>query len=647
MFAKHAARFASLVFMVLISVGFISGIGTTTDKINYSLNDYYRSQAVSDFIIKSKSDKGFSEDDIREVKKLFKGATVTSGNSLDVSVGGNRSIRYYFIDFDEWTVNVPDLIEGEKPADKTEVCAERSDNVIKGYEVGEEITLDFEDILIKLSEQNETELDANVLELLGNLDPVKVKVSATIQSPLTFAQDGEPSYNNDENTEIDYSTAGTKNLDCLENILYVSKELIPTYKDAVPENLLPFFPDSSNAPFIATGDIYVALQDRAVFNSFSSEYKTLIDNGVKSIEDKLGAENAEVLTLYDNYSFNSLNSYSEKVAALGYVLMVAFLLVTALVTLSTMTRLLDEERSQIACLKTLGYSSFGVISKYLLFALIATGIGGAGAYFVGLGIANLLYFVFNYSFAMPPVSSHVAIIFYLITFVLIVVATLVATAVAGFKMTNEKPANLLRPRPPKAGKKVTLEKIPFIWNSLSFKYKSTTRNVLRYKSRFIMTVIAVALSTALVMAGLALLDLCLFHDFGSLAIMGVAAVVVIFAGLLTAVVIYTLTNINISERNREIATLMVLGYHDKEVAGYIYREIYINSAVGIVFGYPLSALLIWVVFKIMSIGVLAEVSWFMWLITPVIVIAFTLLVTLILRRKILKIDMNESLKAIE
>ena len=162
-----------------------------------------------------------------------------------------------------------------------------------------------------------------------------------------------------------------------------------------------------------------------------------------------------------------------------------------------------------------------------------------------------------------------------------------------------------------------------------------------------MTVIAVAFSTALVMAGLALLDMCLFQDFGSPAIMGIAAVIVVFAGLLTAVVIYTLTNINISERNREIATLMVLGYYDREVTGYIYREVYINSIIGIIFGYPVSVLLIALVFKTMGMGTLAGVSWFMWLIAPFIVLLFTTIVTLILRRKIVKIHMNENLKAIE
>ena len=130
-------------------------------------------------------------------------------------------------------------------------------------------------------------------------------------------------------------------------------------------------------------------------------------------------------------------------------------------------------------------------------------------------------------------------------------------------------------------------------------------------------------------------------------ILGIAAVIVVFAGLLTGVVIYTLTNINISERNWEIATLMVLGYYDREVTGYIYREVYINSLIGIVFGYPMSVLMLLLVFRTMGFGSLGTVSWFMWLILPLTVLLFTGIVTLVLRRKIVKIDMNESLKAIE
>ncbi len=640
MYQKHLLRFISLILMVLISVGFISGIGSLQDKINYSLSDYYKAQSVSDFIIKSKSEDGFSQQDADTVKEIFKGANVDTGISLDLTTDEKRSLRLYFLDFENTTVNIPDLVEGTMPKDKAQAYAEQADNVIKGYASGEEIELSFKEILTKLSEQNGKELDGQITALLDRLSPVKVTVSGIVQSPLTFARDGEPSYNNPEDAEISYETTGTTDMDCLENILYLSKDLIPTYRA-----LLPFVPEENNKPLIATGDIYVAIENRNLFDAFSRNYKNAVADGKEKICAAL--TDVEVITLYDNFSFQSLTSYGKKVAAIGYVLMAAFLLVTALVVFSTMTRLIDEERAQIACLKTLGYSSRNIVSKYLLFALTATLIGGGVAYLVGLGLTYLLYFIFNYSFCMPPMSSSIAIVYYIITVTAIVAGTLVATAISGFKTAGERPANLLRPRPPKSGKKVFLERIPFLWKRLSFKYKSTLRNVLRYKGRFFMTVIAVALSTALVLVGLGLLDLCLFHDFGSASIMGISMVVVIFAGLLTVLVIYTLTNINISERNREIATLMVLGYQNREVYGYIFREVIITSLIGILFGYPLSCLLNWIVFTTIGFGTLNGISWFVWLIAPFIVELFTYLVTLVLRRRITKIDMNESLKAIE
>lgn len=598
-FGKHIARLLSLIVMVLISVGFVAGIGSAQDKIDYSLTGYYKSRNVSDYIIKS--NKGaFTQDEISAVSQLFPAAEINTGMSVDIPLGEKRSLRVYFLDFENWTVNVPEIIKGEKPSSAAQAYAERADDVIKGYSVGDTAEID--------------------LSAAGLPVKFKVTVSGIVQSPLTFSKNGEPSYNN-EVTSVPETTSGTRDMNCLENILYVSKDLLP-----------------------AVGDIYVAVENRNVFKAFSGAYARMTETDVKRIEE---VADASVITLDKNYSFKSLSAYGEKVAGIGYVLMIAFLFVTALVTLSTMTRLLEEERSQIACLKTLGYSSFGIISKYVLFALVATGVGGGGGYFVGLGIAYFIYSIFGYSFNMPPVSGNIAIVFYIIVFSLIVAATVAATVISGLKLTGEHPANLLRPKPPRAGKKVFLERIPLLWNRLSFKYKSTMRNVFRYKSRFIMTVFAVAFSTALVLTGLALLDLCLFSSFGSPEIMGIAILVVVFAGLLTGTVIYTLTNINISERNREIATLMVLGYHNREVTGYIYREIYINSGIGIIFGYPVSLLFIWFVFSVIGQGTLAGISWFVWLIAPLFVLLFTFFVTLTLIRKIIKINMNESLKAIE
>ena len=623
-FRKHLTRFISIIFIVIVSVGFISGIGSSADKIKYSMTDYYKAQNVSDLIIRSTSPTGFSREQLSEIDKLketYGDKNVATGVQLDVKTeieGEEQTVRAYFVDGfkdDEWTVNVPDLLEGEMPSKEGEALCEKSDNKIIGFAVGARISL----------------------SLAPQLPKIDVEIAGIAQSPLTFANDGEPSDFNVEDMEVPDSIEAVNSLDTLDNILYLSSSLIP-------QN--PF----TQLPLISVNTAYLSFSDRDKFNAFDKKYDDYLRQQKAAVNDALapdGNGNLKILTLKDNYSFVSLNAYADKVTDIGLVLMVAFVFVTALVAQSTMTRLMEEERSQIACLRTLSYSTFKIVFKYVLFAMIAAGVGGVASYFVGLGLAHLIYFVFNYSFTMPPVSSTVALPFYLIVFFVIVAITLLSTLIAGLKLTGEAPASLLRPRPPKVGKKVFLEKIPFIWNKLSFKYKSTTRNVLRYLGRFIMTVVSVAVSTALVLAGLALLDVCLFGGIDSPSVMGIAVVVIIFAGLLTAAVIYTLTNINVSERNRELATLKVLGYQDKEVAGYIYREVYIDTVVGIIVGYPLSTLIMWLVFSVMGIGTIGGVSWFWWLIAPAIVLLFAFVVTLMLKRKIVKIDMNESLKAIE
>lgn len=609
MFRHHLIRLFSLIGIILISVGFISGIGSPTDMIRDSMENYYRNQNVSDFIVKSKTGS-FSEEQIAAVRSRYGEKHVNTGMSLDIQTGEKRSLRLYFLDFDAWSINVPELVDGKKVTGdgKNRVYAEAADNVIKGYSIGEEAEIDL----------------GAALKL-----PMEYKITVTVQgivrSPLTFGKDGEPSYNNPEGTEIPDNMGEIGKLDLLDNILYCPMSVLP-----VP----------------VKGDLYITAQDRTLFDSFSDEYKAYVEEEKTALAGLLG-DDIEVITLYDNYSFKSILSSADKVRGIGDILMFIFIAVTLLVVLSSMMRLMEEERAQIACLKTLGYSSFSAVMRYVLFALVALVAGGGGGFFVGDGVSWLMCYVFGYSYHMPPISVVVNPGYYFLSIGAILAVTVTAVFALGMRMTGDTPANLLRPKPPKKGKRVLLENIPFIWNRLAFRYKSSLRNVLRYKMRFFMMLVSVAVSAGLVFAGLALLDMCIFDDFGSSAIIGIAIVVVVFAGLLTAVVINTLTTINISERNREIATLMVLGYHDREICGYIYREIYISTFIGILFGYPVGIGLATLVFKTIGFGTVGGVSWFMWLLVPVIVFGFTLLVTLLLRPKIVKTRMNESLKAVE
>ena len=609
MFRHHLIRLLSLIGIILISVGFISGIGSPTDMIRDSIENAYRERNVSDFIVKSRTGS-FTEEQIAAGRSRYGDKNVNTGLSVDLQTGEKRSLRLYFLDPDAWTINVPELTEGEKltEADKNGVYAEASDNVIGGYAVGDTVEIDLGSALKLPMEYR-----------------VTVTVKGIIKSPLTFGNDGEPSYNNPGDTEIPDNMAEIGKLDLLENILYCPISLLP-----VP----------------LKGDLYITAEDRNLFGSFSDGYRAYVEREKAALTALLGGE-IEVLTLYDNYSFKSVLSSADKVRGIGDILMVIFLAVTLLVVLSSMMRLMEEERAQIACLKTLGYSSFAVVMRYLLFAMVALLAGGGGGFFVGYGVSWLMCYVFRYGYDMPPISVVVNPGYYFLAVGVIVAVTLAAIFLLGMRMTGDTPANLLRPKPPKKGKRVLLETVPLIWNRLSFRYKSSLRNVLRYKMRFFMMLVSVAVSAGLVFAGLALLDMCLFDDFGSAAIIGIAVVIVVFAGLLTAVVINTLTTINISERNREIATLMVLGYHDREICGYIYREIYISTMIGILFGYPVGIGLAILVFRTIGFGTVGGVSWFMWLFVPLVVLGFTLLITLMLRPKIVKTKMNESLKAIE
>lgn len=609
MFKKHLIRLFSLIGIVLISIGFISGIGSPTDMIKDSINKYYKSQNVSDFIVKSKTGS-FTDEQISAVKSRYGDDNVESGMSFDIQKDDKRSLRLYFLDFQNTDTNVWELVEGEEITSDDENCvyAEAKDNIIKGYSVGEKVEIDLTSTL-KLPFEYK----------------ITVTVKGIVRSPLTFGKDGEPSYNNSEDIDVPDNVADINKLDLLENILYCPFEV---------------------CSFMPKGDLYIKVADRDLFDCYSSSYEKYVEEQKNELTEILG-DDIRVLTLYDNYSFKSIISSADKVRGIGNILMVIFIAVTLLVVLSSMMRLMDEERSQIACLKTLGFGSVSIVMRYIIFALVALAAGGGVGFFVGYGVSWLICRVFEYGHVMPPISVVVNPSYYFLSFGVIVATTLVVVFVLGMRLTNNAPAELLRPKVPKKGGRILLEKITFIWKRLSFKYKSSLRNVMRYKTRFFMMLVSVAVSAGLIFAGLALLDMCLFGDFGSPAIVGIAVVVVVFAGLLTAVVINTLTTINISEREREIATLMVLGYRDSEICGYIYREIYISTFLGILLGYPVGVGLATLVFTTIGFGAVSNVSWFMWLLVPVVVFMFTMLVTLMLRPKIVKTKMNESLKAVE
>ncbi len=643
MFKRHATRLVSVFLMVVLSVGFSAGIGMATDKMRYAFDQIYHERNVSDFIIQGRESIFAKKTEIEDL-----GYDVEIGGYLEFTNSsyylglvtfegtGDGVTRIYLSPEGEGTQNQVRTIDKapmpeDAPKGSIPIAVERATSQLKEYALGEKIK-------------------ATVSIPTADRFDVTFVVTEIVENPLHLAVRRDPSATEIEGEENGYQY--------LESVFYLDRMGLPIPEGVELPDALPIPVENGEFPLskFCAASLYVsvpALKSRGgvggeLFDSgYESGLKAAKSEIASLFQEETEAGEAAILSLHENFTYESYFNYTNKVEMIGYVLMVVFVLVTLLVVLSTMTRLLDEERAQIACLMTLGYSPARILSKYLLFALIGTLIGAVGGYFASLGLAYIIYVNFHWNYSMPSFPMQGPIVFFLIVASIILVATLAATLIAGLKMTRERPAALLRPKSPRPGKKVLFERIPAIWGRISFKMKSTLRNVLRFKTRFIMTVVSVMASTGLVVAGLAVLDCCIFQSIGTTAMIVVAIVVLVFAALLNAVVIYTLTNINISERERELATLMVLGYHDKEVTLYVYREIYITSAIGIVFGIPFGAALCAFIFSLMTLGSLGAVNFYVWLVAPVMSLAFTFLATLLLRRKIVKIDMNDSLKAME
>ena len=205
--------------------------------------------------------------------------------------------------------------------------------------------------------------------------------------------------------------------------------------------------------------------------------------------------------------FSSLKSDLESIQSLGNAFPIVFLLVAVMMSLTAMARMVEEDRGLIGTYIGLGYGRLAVASRYLLFALFACLLGGGLGLIAGfLGIPAFLLVVLRGLYVMPDVRLAYDWLYGTAGVALFVVGVLAATVYACAQEMRQKPASLMRPKAPRAGSRILLERIKPLWNRMSFLGKVTARNIFRFKSRLIMTVGGVAGCTALIVCGLAIND---------------------------------------------------------------------------------------------------------------------------------------------
>ena len=215
----------------------------------------------------------------------------------------------------------------------------------------------------------------------------------------------------------------------------------------------------------------------------------------------------DALTEYQGYGDNA-----DRMRSIGKVFPVLFFLVAALISLTTMTRMVEEQRVQIGTMKALGYGKAAIAGKYIGYALIAT-LGGS--IFGVLAGEKILPFIIIYAYMilykhLPAILVPYHMSYALQASVIAVACTLIATIASCYKELAAEPAELMRPAAPKQGKRILLERIGIIWKHLNFTWKSTVRNLIRYKKRFFMTIFGIGGCMALMVVGFGLKD-CIYE----------------------------------------------------------------------------------------------------------------------------------------
>ena len=275
---------------------------------------------------------------------------------------------------------------------------------------------------------------------------------------------------------------------------------------------IPWMKSIGNVNGIYYTEARVIVRGARSLDAFGPDYKDLIEASKKEIRGfavrELGSDKYWLVSdRSSNAGVRGFASDAERVGKLGEVFPLVFFIVAALVSLTAMTRLVEEKRGEIGTLKALGYRPTAILAQYLAYAAAATLGGGAVGVLLGMRLLpvllysmyRLMYYVGPLDFPFDPLLGAEAVL-------LAFACTGGATAFAGAREMLASPASLMRPRSPAPGKRVLIERIGFVWKRLSFLGKVTARNIFRYKRRFWMSVVGVAGCTGLLVAGFGMND---------------------------------------------------------------------------------------------------------------------------------------------
>lgn len=477
---RSKRRFFSILTITALGVCMLSGLKAACDDLRYSADYFYDTQNLFDLSVVSTM--GLNDDDIEALKSIAEIENVEAIYSEDVFTDledGSESVQVKTI---SKTINQPYLIKGRLPKNKDEIV---------------------------ISEKYLKDTDKKVN------DTIQFKNTQHMQNNYTISgvvQDASDVNNNDGAASFRSTNASTY-------VFFINQEAI-------------HFPIYTN--------VYLKVKGANQLLCFSDEYKQLIKEVKKDIEKtiKVEREDQRYEELIDNLqsmyasqgiypqdriviskpqwfiqdrtslsSYNNIQSDASSIEAVGTAFPIVFFTVAILITLTTITRMVEEERMLIGTYKALGYKNHEIMKKYMIYALLACLLGGLLGDIGGfILLPKFVFYIFQTLYLLPHYHLQFDILYGIGGILLFTGGILIAVFIAVYEEVKQMPATLMRPKTPRTGSRVVLEKIKFIWHNLSFLNKVTARNLFRYKKRMLMTIFGIMGCSALVLCAMAIKD---------------------------------------------------------------------------------------------------------------------------------------------
>lgn len=465
-------RFLSLICMAFLGVGFYAGIQSSSPDMLKTLDNFYDENNVYDISVIS--NVGLTEDDLLKLSKIKNVESAINIQEKDsyLEIEENNYV-VKLIEYNSQMNNVY-IKEGRLPKNNNEVSVDNA-----------------------LLENNNLKLGDNI-----TIDGKKYSIVGNVISPLYFS--AERPNSNLGSGKVDY-------------YIYVY---------------------NGSLDLEAYSNIYITVKGTKKYLTNSDSYKKLINNVKKGIDlikdkqqdiryDELYSDIIETSEMYgisideskfikpkwyiydrlDNTSYKELINASDNLKKIGNIFPIIFFAISVLVSLISMMRMIEEDRVENGTLKSLGYNSFHITLKYVIYSLLATTIGSSvGAIFGSYIIPSVIWNIYKKIFFIPKFIYLLKSDYNALGLWICILCICGTSVIVCIKNLREVPANLMRPKAPKSGKKILLERINFIWKKLKFSDKITIRNIFRYKSRVITTVLGIAGCTSLILAGFGLKD---------------------------------------------------------------------------------------------------------------------------------------------